>query len=61
MLNHMRQAARDVFDDAEKLQSELERRGLPGNTDPRWLSILIVREFVVSIVTNHGGFINGEL
>ncbi|KAJ3026075.1 UNVERIFIED_CONTAM: hypothetical protein HDU68_006249, partial [Siphonaria sp. JEL0065] len=60
MLNHMRQATSDVFDNAENLQSELERRGRPGNTDPRWLSILIVREFVVSIVTNHGGFVNGD-
>ncbi|KAJ3380010.1 hypothetical protein HDU80_002240, partial [Chytriomyces hyalinus] len=44
MLNHMRQAAVDVFADEDTVAAELTRR---------------VRKFIVSVVNNHGGFING--
>ncbi|KAJ3137620.1 hypothetical protein HK100_000595 [Physocladia obscura] len=60
-LNHMRQAAVNVFADEDTVAAELERRGMPSTTDPRWLSIVIVREFIVSVVNNHGGFINESM
>ncbi|KAJ3381802.1 hypothetical protein HDU80_001701 [Chytriomyces hyalinus] len=56
-LNYMISAASNVFMNDKRARWELERRGLPLDTDLRWLKIIIIREWITSVVEANGGFI----
>ncbi|KAJ3245845.1 hypothetical protein HDU78_008434 [Chytriomyces hyalinus] len=56
-LNYMISAASNVFKTKEQALLELERRGMPLDTDLRWLKIVTIREWVTSVVEANGGFL----
>ncbi|KAI9326612.1 hypothetical protein BDR26DRAFT_120500 [Obelidium mucronatum] len=56
-LNDMIFAASNYFSDKACARVEMERRGMPQDTDIRWLKIVVIREWITSVVEAKGGFI----